>query len=54
MSHHEPGRELFLAVSETVFQMTMQRPIAEIPLRDLRVALLVFDPDREEIVRWIP
>jgi len=26
--HHEPDRELFLAVSETVYQMTLCRPIA--------------------------
>jgi hypothetical protein len=53
MENFEPERKLFLAVSETVYQMTLLRPIAEIPLEKLQVALIIFDPDRQEIVRWI-
>ena len=54
MSRHEPSRKLFLAVSVTVFEMTLSRPIAQIPLQDLGVSLLIFDPDQKEGVRWIP
>jgi hypothetical protein len=53
MKGHEPDRKLFLAVSENVFQAALRRPIAEVPLEELGVALLTFDPAREEIVRWI-
>lgn len=54
MSRRDPERTLYLAVPETVYEATFRRPIAEIPVADLQVLLLVFDPGREEVLRWIP
>lgn len=54
MKRQDPERSLFLAVSETVYDSTFRRPIAEIPVADIGVPILVFDPDREEVTRWIP
>ena len=50
----EPDRLLYLAVPTVIHQQVFRRPIAEIPVESLRVAFIVFDPDRREIVRWIP
>jgi len=48
----ESERRLFLAVPESVYVSTLEEPIARPVLEDLGVALLVFDPQREVIVRW--
>jgi hypothetical protein len=48
----EPARRLFLAVPESVFLSTLEEPIARPVLEDLRVALLVFNPQQEVIVAW--
>jgi hypothetical protein len=50
----EAQRRLFLAVPESVFLSTLEEPIARPVLEDLGVALLVFDPQQEVIVRWRP
>ncbi len=54
MARRDPDRKLYLAVPETIFDATFRRPIAEIPVADLEVCLLVFDPDGREAIRWIP
>ena len=54
MSRHDRDRKLFLAVPDTNYEATFRRPIAEIPVADLKVSIVVFDPDIEEILRWIP
>jgi hypothetical protein len=50
----EAERRLFLAVPESIFLSTLEEPIARPVLEDLDVALLVFDPQQEVIVRWRP
>jgi hypothetical protein len=54
LTRFEAGRRLVLAVSESVFQSTLEEPIARPALEDLGIALLVFDPLQEVIVRWRP
>ena len=49
----EPARSLFLAVPAEAFETIFQRPIVGPPLEEFRVAFFVFDPDREEILRWM-
>jgi len=53
MARGEPDRKLFLAISESVYNNTFNEPIARPPLEDLNVALLVFRPREERIIRWI-
>ena len=50
----EPDRELYLAVSAEVASGLFEEPIGELLLRNNRVRLLVFEPDAEAIVKWIP
>jgi hypothetical protein len=54
LARFEAERRLFLAVPESVFVSTLEEPIARPVLEDLGVALLVFDPQQEAIVRWRP
>ena len=50
----EPDRVLYLAVSAEVATGLFEEPIGELLLRNNRVRLLVFEPDAEVIVKWIP
>ncbi len=49
----EPERTLFLAVPVEAFETIFQRPIVGPPIEEYRVAYLVFDPGRQEILRWM-
>lgn len=50
----EPDRVLYLAISAEVATGLFEEPIGELLLRNNRLRLLVFDPDAEAIVKWIP
>jgi len=50
----EPDRTLFLAVREQVFRDVFEEPMGIMLLANARVRLLVFDPERREVTRWIP
>ncbi len=49
----EPQRKLFLAIPVEAFETTLTLPILEPPLQDFEIALLVFDPTRKAILRWM-
>ena len=53
MARVDPHRKLFLAVPVEAYDATFRKPIAEPPIEDFAVALFVFDPLREEILRWM-
>jgi hypothetical protein len=50
----EPDRRLYLASPRKVVDDLFQEPIGQLLLKRERVRLLVFDPDLEVIVEWIP
>ena len=50
----EPNRTLYLAIREAIFIDLFEEPIGKILLENQRVRLIVFDPQAEEIVKWIP
>lgn len=52
LSRYEADRVLYLAVPEYVFEGLLHEPIARPPLEDLQVPLIVFDPEKELIVKW--
>ena len=54
MTEREPGRDLYLAVPEEAVGDLFDEPVGQLLLRNDRVRLLVFDPVRELIVRWLP
>lgn len=49
-----PERTLFLAIREAVYRSLFDEPIGKILLSNQRLKLLVFDPQQEVIVAWIP
>jgi hypothetical protein len=53
LKRFEPGRKLYLAVPESTYLTTLTEPIARPPLEDTEMTLLVYEPQREVILRWI-
>ena len=49
----EPERKLYLAIRDSTFAEVFQEPIGEILLENQRMRLIVFDPVKEVIVKWI-
>ena len=54
LDEREPEWELYLAVPKKVFANVFEEPFGAISIKKRRVQLIVFDKDREEILRWIP
>lgn len=54
MDRTEPERVLYLAVRAAVFTSVFEEPIGRVLLENQRVKLVVFDPQAEVIVKWIP
>lgn len=49
----EPDRNLYLAIRKIVFKDLFEEPIGILLIKNERLKLIVFDPSKEEIVRWI-
>jgi hypothetical protein len=49
----EPDRTLYLAIRESTYVDIFQEPIGQILLENQRVRLIVFDPRKEVILKWI-
>ena len=49
----DPGRELFLAVEQEVWQDYFVRPAIEEIIADQQVHLLVFNAKTKEVIKWI-
>ena len=45
---------LYLAVSEKSYEGILSEKIGLLSLAQGKISVLVFDPEREEIVKWIP
>ncbi len=54
LEEREPERRLYLAISKKILEDLFQEPIGQLLLKRERVRLLVFDPDLEVVVQWIP
>ena len=52
LTRFEPGRQLFLAVPESAFVTILDEPIARPVIEDLAIAVLVFHPQREVLIKW--
>ncbi|HEY9751471.1 MAG TPA: element excision factor XisH family protein [Coleofasciculaceae cyanobacterium] len=48
----EPDRELFLAVPVKTYRNFFSGELAQLSIAEYNVKLLIFNPDREEIVIW--
>lgn len=49
----DPDRKLFLAVRDDVYDAIFAQPEGEFARADGDIHLLVFNADREEVVKWI-
>jgi hypothetical protein len=48
-----PEREIWLAVSNWIYESYFQRPSTRKIIENQQIGLLVFDADLEEVVQWI-
>ena len=49
----EPERTLYLAIRESTFEDLFTESIGKLILKKQRIKLIVFEPNKEEIIRWI-
>ena len=54
MRETEPDRELYLAVRQATFIALFDEPVGRLLLESEHIRLIVFDPQTEVIVKWIP
>lgn len=54
LARTDPERVLYLAITAEVEHRLFNEPVGQLLLENERLRLLVFDPEREMIVRWIP
>jgi len=50
----ESDRSLYLAIRQAVFLDLFEEPIGKLLLENNRMSLIVFDPQIEVIVKWLP
>lgn len=53
LDEQDPARQLFLAVSRTVYLKHFQKPIFQLAVNRNKINLLVYNPVEEVIVQWI-
>lgn len=53
MTQQYAERSLYLAIREEVYLTFFSEPIAQIPLKNRRIKLLIFDEIQEVITQWI-
>lgn len=53
LARQQPDRPLFLAVPQVVYDGILSEQLGRIIVADLNIRVLVFDPTRREVVRWI-
>jgi len=50
----EPERTLYLAVRDSIFATLFEEPIGTLLIETENLNLLIFNPETERIVQWIP
>ncbi len=53
LSQEEPDRPLFLGVPARVYDSVLSEPLGQLVAADVRLRVLVFDPQEQKVVRWI-
>ena len=53
LEEQEPGRVLFLAIPDEPAEV-LDEPIGQLLIAKHLLQAIVFDPEKEEILRWIP
>jgi hypothetical protein len=50
----EPQRKLYLAVTHETFESIFREPFGELIMNKLNLNMIIFDEEKEAIVKWIP
>ena len=50
----EPERKLFLAVPAISYDTFMQKEFPRLIIDEYQIKLLIYNPENEEIVKWLP
>jgi len=50
----DPAREIYLAVTDVIYDKIFSEPIGEVVINDLPLQLVIVDSDKAEIQQWIP
>jgi hypothetical protein len=53
LSQIEPDRSLYLAVPARVYDSVLSEPVGELVTAQVRLRFLVFDPQQQQVIRWI-
>jgi hypothetical protein len=53
LSQEEPKRLLFLAVPTRVHDTLLSEPLGQLVAAEVRLRVLVFDAEQQQVVRWI-
>jgi hypothetical protein len=53
LESQEPERQLFLAISYTIYLKHFQKPIFQLVIKRNKINLIVYAPKKEVILRWI-
>jgi hypothetical protein len=53
LSQAEPERVLFLGVATRVWETVLSEPLGQLVSAEVRLRILVFDPEQQKVVRWI-
>jgi hypothetical protein len=53
LAQAEPERALFLGVPTRVYDSVLSEPLGQLVTADVRLRVLVFDPNQQRVVRWI-
>ncbi len=54
LNQQEPDRILYLAVNRSIFQTLFSEEVGQLLLATTDLRLIVFEPQTQEIVQWIP
>jgi hypothetical protein len=49
----EPDRTLLLAIPESAFKSLFEEPAGQRVIQEIGLKLVIFDPTRQEILRWL-
>ncbi len=50
----EPERMLYLAIRDATYFAIFEEPVGQLLVQQQHLRLIVFSPDQEEVVQWIP
>jgi hypothetical protein len=53
LAQSEPDRPLYLAVARPVYEAILSERFGQLIVSQLRIKLLVFDPQQRQVFRWI-